>query len=80
MWIILNFLNPKSAIRNPKFKPYALCSMPIEYGLTKLSHVDIELSLWDSRFSPIIMIGLALWWNLIDDASMGRKGVELYHG
>ena len=56
-----------------------LCAL-IEYSLTKLSHVAIELDLWDSRFSPIIMIGLALWWNLIDDASMRRKGVELYHG
>ena len=56
-----------------------LCAL-IEYSLTKLSHVAIELDLWDSRFSPIIMIGLALWWNLIDDASVRRKGVELYHG
>ena len=52
----------------------------IEYSLTKLSHVAIELDVWDSRFSPITLIGLALWWNLIVDASMRRKGVELYHG
>jgi hypothetical protein len=80
MWIILNFLNPKFDIRNSQCGFYPMRFALGEISLTKLSHVDIELSLWDSRFSPIIMIGLALWWNLIDDASMGRKGVELYHG
>ena len=52
----------------------------MEYSLTKLSHADIELDLWDSRFSPFIRSGLALCWNLLDDVSMRRKGVEPYHG
>ena len=52
----------------------------MEYSLTKLSHADIKLDLWDSRFCPFIRSGLALCWNLLDDVSMRRKGVEPYHG
>jgi hypothetical protein len=54
----------------------------VEISLTKLSHIAIDLDVWESRFGPFIKSGLTLLWNLsaLVAVSMRRKGVELYHG